>query len=186
MTPMTQKLRRLKRRAERGVTMLVVLILLTVMLLGGLALARMTEAGTLAGGNVAFHESALQASEIGLNTAFARVNALTNEEMSATNWYSPVQLGKDSNGVPTVDWSAAPSITVGANTVRYVVERACTAAHVDYPLRECLVKQIPQPKSRVAGVEELDPPNSKQFRITVRVEGPKGTVVVVQSLVTKG
>ncbi|MBG6079697.1 pilus assembly PilX family protein [Rubrivivax gelatinosus] len=178
-------LRRLKRRTERGVTMVVVLILLTVMLLGGLVLARMTEASTIAGGNVAFHESALQASEIGLNTAFTAVRTMSNEQMAANNWYSPVEVAKDSKGVPNVTWSNAPSIAVGANTVRYVVERACTVADVDYPLRECLVKQIPQPKSRVAGSEELEPPNSKQFRITVRVEGPKGTVVTVQSLVTK-
>ncbi|MGC4078528.1 MAG: hypothetical protein QM702_16130 [Rubrivivax sp.] len=182
---MKPALRRLQRRAERGVTMVVVLILLTVMLLGGLALARMTEAGTIAGGNVAFHESALQASEIGLNAAFEAVRNLANEQTSANNWYSPVEVAKDGKGVPNVTWSNAPSITVGANTVRYVVERACNVASITDPLQECLVKQIPQPKSRVVGTEELTPPNSRQFRITVRVEGPKGTVVIVQSLVTK-
>ncbi|MBK1614865.1 hypothetical protein CKO44_15450 [Rubrivivax gelatinosus] len=183
---MVMNLRRLKRRAERGVTMLVVLILLTVMLLGGLALARMTEAGTLASGNVAYHEAAVQASDIGLNTAFAQINALTNEEMAANNWYSPVERAKDTHGLPTVTWANAPSITVGQTTVRYVAERACSVAKVDYPLRQCLVKQIPQAKSHVAGTEELDPPNSKQFRITVQVTDQRGTQIYVQSLVTKG
>ena len=32
----------------------------------------------------------------------------------------------------------------------------------------------------------LDPPNARQFRITVRVLGPKDTETWVQSLVTKG
>ena len=62
-----------RRRADRGMTMLVVLVLMTVTLLGGLALARMTEIGTLASGNAAFREASLQASEVGANTAFAAV-----------------------------------------------------------------------------------------------------------------
>jgi hypothetical protein len=37
--------------------MVVVLVLLSVMLLGGMALARMTEVGTLAAGNAAFREA---------------------------------------------------------------------------------------------------------------------------------
>ena len=37
-------------RSERGMTMLVVLVLLAVMLLGGMTLARLTEVGTLASG----------------------------------------------------------------------------------------------------------------------------------------
>ena len=41
-------------RPQRGVTILVVLVLLSVMLLGGLAMARMTEIGTLAAGNAAY------------------------------------------------------------------------------------------------------------------------------------
>lgn len=184
----TMRLRTLKRRAERGVTMLLVLILLTVMLLGGLALARMVEVGTLSGGNVAYREAALQASEVGVNTAFAAVNALTNENSTAGSWYSPVELAKDDNGLPsTVDWSnnAIPAITVGTMTVQYVAERACTVADVTYPLRQCLVKQIPQPKSQKAGPEPPDPPHSKQFRITVRVTNQKGTETFVQALVTR-
>ncbi len=166
--------------------MLVVLVLMSVMLLGALALARLTEVSTLATGNMAYHETAMQASEIGINTAFAAVRAIANEDTSLAGWYWATEQAKDSNGVPNVDWTAAPQITVGAMTVRYVAERACTVTPVIYPLRQCLVKQIPQPKSRVAGAEELDPPNSKQYRITVRVTDQKGTQTFVQSLVTKG
>lgn len=175
------------RSTQRGVTMLVVLVLLSVMLLGGLALTRLTEIGTLASGNAAYHEAALQASEVGLNTAYMAVRALTNEETSVTGWYSAAEVTKDSNGLPTgITWSAAPQITVGQMTVSYVAERACTVSHVTSPLRECLVKQIWLPGSQIYGQEKPDPPNSKQFRITVRVTGPKGTETWVQSLVTKG
>ena len=36
------------------------------------------------------------------------------------------------------------------------------------------------------GQEVLDPPNSRQFRITVRVTGPKDTRAWVQALITRG
>ena len=68
--------RRTFRRSQRGVTILVVLVLLAVMLLGGLAMARMTEIGTLASGNTAFREASLQASEVGLNEAYAALQAV--------------------------------------------------------------------------------------------------------------
>jgi Tfp pilus assembly protein PilX len=179
--------RRWSQRPARGVTMLVVLVLLSVMLLGALSLARLTEIGTLASGNTASREAAMQASEIGLNTAYQAVRALTDENTSISSWYSATEVAKDAAGLPsTVNWSNAPAITVGAMTVQYVAERACNVSPVTDALRQCLVKQVPQPASRDASREALAPPNSRQFRITVRVTGPKGTQTWVQSLVTRG
>lgn len=179
-------------RRQRGVTMLVVLVLLSVMLLGGMALSRLSEISTLASGNSAYREAALQASEIGLNNAFVAVRALANEDTSVGSWYSATEKLKDANGLPTgIDWSTAPSTTIGLMTTQYVAERACTTTPVTSAARQCLVKQYSPPagtafESRDASRETLDPPNSRQFRITVRVTGPKGTESFVQSLVTKG
>lgn len=166
--------------------MVVVLVLLTVMLLGGMALARMTEVGTLAAGNAAFRETSLQASEVGVNTAFAAVQALVDENTSAGNWYYATTQAQDANGVPTVDFDLAPELVVGAYRVRYVVDRVCTGAMpVTEPLRQCLVKQVPQIES-ATNREKPDPPTARQFRITVRVMGPKDTQAWVQALITKG
>lgn len=172
---------------QRGVTMLVVLVLLSVMLLGGLALARITEIGTLATGNGSFREASLQASEVGVNTAFAAVRAVTNEEADAGNWYWATMQTVDTAGIPAINWSSTPQVVVGSYEVRYAVERMCTAAPVTETLRQCLVTLVPPPGGTARdGSEELDPPNSRQFRITVRVTGPKDTQTWVQSLVTKG
>ena len=133
--------RRASRRSQRGVTILVVLVLLAVMLLGGLAMARMTETRTLASGNTAFREASLQAAEVGLNEAYALL---------------------------------------------YVVERLCTVAVLTDTLRECLVRQVPQLESNKVGQEPVDPPNARQFRVTVRVFGPKDTQTWTQALVTRG
>jgi hypothetical protein len=185
---------KLKRRlhcrlqaAQRGVTILVVLVLLTVMLLGGLALARMTEVGTLAAGNSAFRDAALQASEIGLNEVYAQVRAIGDENVAVGTWYRPSTMASDANGLPVVDWDTLPEVVVGQYSVRYVADRICQGAlPVADPLRQCLVRQIPQLKSADATKEELDPPNAKQFRVTIRVTGPKNTQTWVQSMVTKG
>ena len=175
------------KRAQQGVTMLIVLMMLSVMLLGGLALTRLTEIGTLASGNASYHEAAMQASEVGINTAYVAVKAITNEDTAITGWYWPSAQTKDGNGLPSPDWSAAPSVTVGQMTVRYVAERACSTSPVTNAPRQCLIKQDPQPpQGHTQGEEQLDPMNSRQFRITVRVTGPKGSTTWVQSLVTKG
>lgn len=175
-----------RRRGQRGVTMLVVLVLLSVMLLGGLAFARMAEIGTLASGNSAYREASLQASEVGLGEAFAAVRNLASEDSNLAGWYWSTMQASDANGLPTIDWSAARELTVGPYTVRYVVERLCNTAPVTNTLQQCLVKQVPQTESNRAGQEAIDPPNSRQFRATVRVDGPKDTQTWIQSLVTKG
>ena len=178
-----------RREAWRGMTMLVVLVLLSVMLLGGMALARLTEVGTLASGNTAFRDAAVQASEVGLNTAFRRVrDDLTREDIADGSWYWPTTQATDAQGIPRLDFDAAPSIAVGPYAVAYVVERMCQGSlPVADPLRQCLVKQTPQdPQSADASKEALDPPHAAQFRLTVRVTGPKGTQSWVQALVTKG
>jgi Tfp pilus assembly protein PilX len=175
------------KQAQQGVTMLIVLILLSVMLLGGLALTRLTEIGVLASGNASYHEAAMQASEVGINTAYAAVKAVTNEDTAISGWYWPTSQTKDGNGLPSPDWSAAPKVTVGQMTVQYVAERACTATPVTNATLQCLIRQNPQPPmGHTQGEEQLDPLNSRQFRITVRVSGPKGSTTWVQSLVTKG
>jgi type IV pilus assembly protein PilX len=171
---------------RRGVTMLMVLLLLSVMLLGGLSLARITEIGTLAAGNSSYREASLQASEVGLNTAYAAVRALSDEDTDTGNWYWATIQAADAAGIPTVTWASAPEVMAGIYSVRYVVERMCNTTPVTNNLRQCLVKQEPQLQSSSIGVESVEPPNSRQFRITVRVMGPKDTQTWIQALTTKG
>lgn len=175
-------------RAPRGVTMLVVLVLLSVMMLGGLALARLTDVGTLASGNTAFREASLQASEVGLNTAFERIREeLADENTDLAGWYWASMQATDAYGIPTAGFDDAPEIAVGPYTVRYVADRLCETANVTDALRQCVVRAEPDPNaSRQAGAEALDPPNSRQFRVTVEVTGPKETRTWVQSMITKG
>jgi type IV pilus assembly protein PilX len=175
-------------KRPRGMAMLVVLILLTVMLMGGLALARMTETSTLASGNAAFREASMQAAEVGLNTAFMQTRAIpaVDENTSVAPWYWSTMQAADAGGIPNVNFDTAPAVVVGSYTVRYVVERMCDTATLTDALQQCLVKHIPQLESSDPLKEKIDPPNSRQFRITVRVNGPKDTQTWAQMLITKG
>ncbi len=183
--PSRRRVRRLQP-PRRGVTILVVLILMSVMVLGGMALARVTEIGTLATGNNAAREASLQASEVGINTAFAATQALVSEEANSGNWYWATTQAADANGMPNVAWASAPEVVVGPYSVRYIVERLCSVAPVTDTLRQCLVRQVPQTNSSRVGAEPPDPPNTRQFRITVRILGPKDAETWVQTLVSKG
>ena len=121
----------MKNRApmrQRGVTTLVVLLLMTVMLLAGLAMARIVESGVLVGGNVATREASIHASEVGWNTAYDAVKTLANENANLGSWYRATMQLADVDGIPNVDWSATPTVSVGRYTVTYAVERMCTVA----------------------------------------------------------
>jgi Tfp pilus assembly protein PilX len=171
---------------HRGNSVVLVLILLSVMLVGALAMARMAEVSTLAGGNAAASDAAMQASEVGLNTAFAAVRTMAGEDAPLGNWYFPTAQATDATGVPNVSWASAPEVTVGNYSVRYVVDRLCNVSPVTDTPRQCLIKQVLQTESSREGAERPDPPNSRQFRVTVRVLGPKDTQVWTQAMVTRG
>lgn len=175
------------RKKQQGVTIVITLLLLVVMLLGGVALSRLTEVGTLAAGNAAYHEAAVQASEVGVNTAYAAVRALADEENTFGTWYFPQTQAVDAFNVPTINWTAMPEIVVGSYRVRYVVDRLCTTLPVTDPIRQCLNKsQDDTPSAQVKPDDPPDPNSVRLFRITVRVTGPKDTLNFVQSMITRG
>ncbi len=178
------------RPSQRGMTMLVILILMTVMLLGALGLARITEGSTLVSGNVATKEASLQAAEIGWNTAYAQVKALVDDSANTGGWYWATMQPTDSaTGLPTtIDFDRTPAVAggVGRYTVNYAVDRLCTQAVVSANARECLVKQADVMEGRDADAPDYQPKSARQYRITVRVTDERGTQTWTQSLVTKG
>jgi len=179
---------RLARRAQRGMTLLLVLILLTVTMLGGLALTRMSETGSMVSGNVASKEASIHAAEVGWNVAYAQVQALASEDANFGGWYWSTMQATDANGIPAIDFDATPVVAggVGRYTVTYAVERMCTVAMVVTPTRECLVKFDPNvPENRDFAGVEFERKNSRQFRITVRVTDPRGTQTWTQALVNR-
>lgn len=184
---------RLHAYAQRGATLLVVLVLLVVMLLGGLSMSRMSSVSNMVAGNVYYKDRALQASEIGVNMAYGTVAAPTfPDHNDQGTWYFSTPRATDADGLPIgVDLSQGQTINppIGGYDVRYVVERMCSVTNVVDPLQQCMVRiddQGPKCVGKPETCPKVDPAGGKTFRITVQVTGPQGTRTVVQSLVTAG
>lgn len=185
-----------RARHQRGGSLFLVLIVLATLMLSGLALARMTDTGTLLAGNLASRAAALQAAEVGVNNGYAAVKGLADEESTTYifTWYRrTLDQQQTAQGLPdSVIWSGTPTTAVGAMSVSYYVERVCdygTAAIAD-PTKQCLLKEVDMPVNRAEDPgdrdKQLDNPYATQFRITARVTDQRNTTVYVQALVTKG
>lgn len=142
-----------------------------------------------------------------LNTATA--GNLAAASTSGTGYvYFPVRQATDAQGLPTtVNWSTLGSIAAGntGNSVQYVIERMCdpvpavaatatasaVAAAPNGPVQTnradvtdyCVT--VPQCSP---GVSINTPPfcvaGDIYYRVTTRVQGPRGTVSVVQTMVS--
>ena len=111
--------------------------------------------------------------------------------------YSARMLAEDGGGLPLIDWEDAnlqPSeISSNGNRIRYVVERLCNP---DSAVAVAL-GSVPfnEPAKYLCAIRPEDDGNSKQananlpqsvvevmYRVTVRVVGPRNTVLTVQSI----
>lgn len=136
---------------QRGVVLIIALVMLMAITLAGLALFRQVGSSLLIAGNLAFRQSATIAADVGVEAARlwlisantpAMLNTLEGRGSSATGYYSAwcypnKALGQrcattDNFDPSTFDWSdtsksleaTGPSSGAG-NTVRYVIHRLC-------------------------------------------------------------
>ena len=172
---------------QRGTTLLVVLVLLSIMIVGGLSLARTSAAGIFIAGNATNKQGSVQASEVGVNSAFAAIAALPDDSKAVAGWYFPVAQLQGSDGMPEgVDWNSAPLVNVTPYEARYVVERLCAVAVVSDLDHDCLIKGAVMQGSARHGSQQIASPVAKQYRITVRVFMPgTGTTTFVQALMQR-
>jgi len=175
------------KRNVRGASLIIVLVVLAVLLLGAVSMARLNETTTQIAGNVAFKDSAVQASEIGVSNAFANLANITDEEMNQDGWYFATLKGDDATGLPiNVDWTSAAKEDVGSFKVSYIVERQCLGPTPVLDINaQCVIKKLPSVNSAKVGMESIEMAAAKQYRITVFVSGPKSTKSYVQTMVVR-
>lgn len=94
--------------AQRGVVLFIVLLVMVVMALAAAALVRSVDIGNLAAGNLSFKQSALSATDIGVEAAItgfrsggALASSLTTEADIASQAYFATIQPTDTRGVPT-------------------------------------------------------------------------------------
>jgi Tfp pilus assembly protein PilX len=166
---------------------MIVLVMLTVLLLGALSMYKFNEANTLIAGNIAFKDTAQQASEVGISEAFDALTSIADEEQNQGPWYYATIQGDDKAGLPaSIDWSQTTPVKVGSFDVHFVVERQCTGTTPVTDVKShCIIKPGAAITSAKAGPEALEAPPAKLYRITVFVSGPKNTKSFVQSMVVR-
>ena len=192
-------------RSQRGVVLLIALIVLVAMSMVGLAVMRSTGGSILMAGNLAYRQNASVASDYGIEIARAWLRARGANDLKV-NGANGVTGGAgyyatwDTGFVPTANWAGwyEPNVgtkdTVG-HTVKFAIHRMCklegASSEKDSPPppadQECVALQGSLKTGSKGGVQygEKALPGSVQvyYRITALVSGPKGTVSIVQAMV---
>src|SRR5690349_6879603 len=95
------------RTVERGIVLMVALIVMVAMSLAGVALVRAIDTSTIVGGNLVSREAALLALDNGIERAVAALyeqNAIADRDhdLVAASYFASRQQGEDARGVPLV------------------------------------------------------------------------------------
>lgn len=192
---------------QRGVVLLIALIALVAMTLAGIALMRSVDTANVIAGNFAFKESTVHASDRGIELAVVTLPATVapgNGTTPVVAKYYPVRQPTDAQGLPTtVDWTAVPKVTIPTtgNDVQYVIERMCeqfvnnasnlpvASANGPDQANRADVTDYCVTATRCTSSPSINTAPICQsgdifYRVTTRVQGPRGTVSVVQSMVS--
>jgi type IV pilus assembly protein PilX len=192
-------------QSQRGVVLFIALIALVAITLASIALIRSVDTANVIAGNFAFKESTIHATDVGTETAAVAMPTLVASDgsIASANKYYPVRQSVNSSGIPaSVDWTAVQKTPIPGtgNSVQYVIERMCEPV-VNLSTGALINANGPNQSNNTnvsnfcVTTERCTPPSSRNaspicevgdiyYRVTTRVSGPRGTISVVQSVVT--
>jgi Tfp pilus assembly protein PilX len=194
---------KINHRFQQGVALPVMLIILVVMLISSVYLLKSSNSSTMSASNMAYDAALSKAADLGLHMGFqylqtqsAKSKAFLNDDHlddgyvstynpaqdvdSAAFWANKKTVSNDANGSATAD------------TIEYVIHRACTATGKYDEANACVQTSAnPVPGASPPGVgDSLDATspvyNSApqiHYIITARIFGPRGGNVVNQMVV---
>jgi type IV pilus assembly protein PilX len=187
---------------QKGVVLLISLIVLVAMTLAGVALMRSVDTAVGVAGNVAFKQSAVQVADTGTQKAAVWLgnnsSGTTLQNDNATIGYFSSRPAVEPNWYDINSWSQSVVLNGGVpdaagNVVRYVVHRMCTQPDTPYngtngaATNECAL-YFPLSSAASGGSMQVGSPQfigtpQLYYRVTTRVDGPRNTVSVIQSSV---
>lgn len=195
------------RRRERGVVLLFCLVVLVVLLAGGVAVMRSMNASLATAGNLAFRRDLINQGEQAtarVLTQFRTGGVLQTPASEAADLtsanYSASRLDTNAQGIPTVllqsdsafgaKGSTSNDIVYNGVTVRYIIDRLCNATGLPSALGPTGCVYAPSTTQVTGGSsqrarDDLPPPSSIVYRLSIRVTGPRDTQVFLQSSFTK-
>jgi type IV pilus assembly protein PilX len=180
--------------AQRGIVLIVALIVLVVMSLAGLLMFRASGTGVQIAGNIGFKQNATALGDLGVEAGRAYLmgfatNAIPlNTDDATSGYYASWNDAFDPLNATTFDWNSAKEVVADdgtGNRVRYVIHRLCKIPGAsNAPGQQCA---IPSSGSALgtggggasgAGFSGLA--GQPYYRVTARVDGPRSTVSYVQ------
>lgn len=191
------------RAAQQGISLIMAMIMLVGLMAGAVSLFRSMDTASLVAGNMAQKHATSMAGEIGVQRAFAWLEAQPRDSRyvdNAAGGYCASQHAADllpAGWDPRVNWTAcvAPASLppdAAGNEVEYFIHRLCLMAG---PPKVALSPQtcsIPSAITRSKNDSSkgpgsfLEPPmtTSVAYRVTVRIQSTNGTRSYVQGTLT--
>lgn len=199
--------KRVVKPLQRGVALVIALIMLSAMMMAGIALFRKISAGSMIAGNLTFTSSAISAAELGSEAGRTWLTSQTASGLyGAAAGYFPAScytnnthittdVNCSSGGAPTFDpstfdWASFSTLATtddgAGNEIRYVVHRLCRmTGELDKIGQECVVSQVNTGGSGghtsvTYGTQALASIMKPYYRITTRVRGPRNSLAYTQ------
>jgi Tfp pilus assembly protein PilX len=173
---------------QRGVVLFVALIVLVAMTLTGIAIMRSVDTGNLVAGNAAFKQSTKHTADYGIDDAYQWLrNNRTTGKLNGddpTEAYYAVASDPDDWSADAV-WADAKVVADdgSGNRVSYIIHRLCDAGG-DWQGATCARLKL---EGTTAGNSmgffgaQFSGRTVVYFRVTVRVDGARNTMSIVQS-----
>lgn len=185
---------------QRGIATLIALIALLIMTIAVLALVRSSDTSSLIAGNFAFRRDLANQGQLALSqarTAFTtgalNTESLRQADLATANYSStmlPPPTANPSQGIPAVllsdtaftaaNFTSANDIADNNVTVRYVIDRLCTAPGPP-TAATCAQGQQTSDLGGTSGAPKAGGIFIPTYRITIRVTGPHNAQAFFQS-----
>lgn len=179
---------------QRGVVLYVALVVVIAMMLAGVALLRSVGTGAGVAGNLAFKQNATMAADRGTEAAMAWLVAQAgNTAILQTN--NPAggyfAVWDASFNPHTFDWNGneyvkqAGDVDATGNRVRYVIHRLCnnTGSTLSSASQQCTTTDTDSKYGDSGSAISTGALQRALYRVTSRVDGPRGTTSIVQVMV---
>lgn len=194
---------KINTRSQQGIALPVMLIILVVMLISSIYLLKSSNSSTLSASNMAYDAALSKAADLGLQVGYtylqgqaAKGKALLNADDLGSGYestYNPQQqAGTDAFWTNAKTVSNTANGTATADTIQYVIHRACTAKGPYDSANACVLTSAnPIPggsppdvgDSLDAGAPVYNSAPQIHYIITARIFGPRGGNVVNQMVV---
>lgn len=198
ITSRLQTNRRPFARNQRGVVLVIALIVLVAMTLAAIGMTRSIDTANLVAGNIGFKQSSLNAADKGIEAGFAwllaRAGTAALNSNDATGGYLSSTVTSGFDWKASTLWAQSAEVDDGSedaagNTINFVIQRLCSEPNKAYneTPNQCVLSMpsggASTGGSMAIGSVVFEGTPQTYYRITARSRGPKNTESYVQSIV---